>query len=192
MSGFRPLMVLAGFTLLAGCSNDMSDLENYVAEVTARQSSDIDPPPEITPYVGFDYEQAGRRDPFQPPRGVAAREVAKADEKVPNKPRNINELELTDERPIKGREPGALESMPLDSIRIVGIVEWEKRPWALVRSSEPYVYRVGVGDYLGQNYGKITSISASGVELRELVRDGFGAWRLRRATILANTEKDSR
>ncbi len=192
----RQLLVLSAAMAMAllfsGCEGDMTDLESYVAEVTSRQSSDIEPPPEINPYIGFDYEASGRRDPFTPPTGVAARETTKAEPVVENKPKTINQLELTDERPDPDRKPGDLESMPLDAIRIVGIVQWEGKPWALVRSSEPYVYRVTVGDYLGQNYGKITDISQRGVQLRELIRDGFGAWRLRRATILANSEKDNK
>ena len=188
------LLAVSGATalLLFGCDRNMTDLESYVAEVTARQSSDIEPAPKINPYIGFDYDASGRRDPFTPPTGIASREVTRNEPKVDNKPRAINELELTDDRPDEDRERGDLEYMPLDAIRIVGIVQWEGKPWAMVRSSEPYVYRVTVGDYLGQNYGKIIDISPRGVQLRELIRDGFGAWRLRVATIVANTEKDKK
>ena len=183
------VLLLAGLFGLGGCDRDMNDLESYVAEVTSRQSNDIEPAPEINPYVGFTYDPAGRRDPFQPPAGLAAATTDKKAPEVSNKPRTIGDLEATDEVPDRDRQRGPLESMPLDSLRIVGIVQWNERPWVLVRSSEPYVHRLTVGDFMGQNYGKITSITNNEIKLRELLPDGFGAWRIRRANILVNQEK---
>ena len=33
-----------------------------------------------------------------------------------------------------------------------------------------------VGDYIGQNYGKITKISETDISLREIVQDAAGEW----------------
>jgi type IV pilus assembly protein PilP len=35
---------------------------------------------------------------------------------------------------------------------------------------------VKVGDYLGQNYGKITRITETEISLREIVQDAAGEW----------------
>jgi type IV pilus assembly protein PilP len=38
------------------------------------------------------------------------------------------------------------------------------------------LYQVKVGDYLGQNYGKIMKITETDVTLREIVQDAAGEW----------------
>jgi type IV pilus assembly protein PilP len=45
-----------------------------------------------------------------------------------------------------------------------------------------------VGDYLGQNYGKITQITETEVALREIVQDAAGEW-IERAAKLQLQEK---
>jgi type IV pilus assembly protein PilP len=49
------------------------------------------------------------------------------------------------------------------------------RPYALLRVDN-LLYQVKQGDYLGQNYGKITRISETDVALREIVQDAAGEW----------------
>jgi type IV pilus assembly protein PilP len=45
-----------------------------------------------------------------------------------------------------------------------------------------------VGDYIGQNYGKITKISETEIALREIVQDAAGEW-IERVTTLQLQEK---
>lgn len=71
------------------------------------------------------------------------------------------------------KEP--LESYPLDSMSMVGSVNRQGRPFALLRVDN-LLYQVKVGDYLGQNYGRITRISETEVSLREIVQDAAGEW----------------
>ena len=47
--------------------------------------------------------------------------------------------------------------------------------YALLRVDN-LLYQVKPGDYLGQNYGKITRITETGVSLREIVQDAAGEW----------------
>ena len=56
------------------------------------------------------------------------------------------------------------------------------KPVALVRVDN-LLYQVRVGNYLGQNYGRITKISESGLTLREIVQDAAGEWIERTATL---------
>ncbi len=51
------------------------------------------------------------------------------------------------------KEP--LEAYPVDSMRMVGSVTKAGRPHALLQVDK-LLYQVKVGDYIGQNYGKIT------------------------------------
>jgi type IV pilus assembly protein PilP len=45
------------------------------------------------------------------------------------------------------------------------------------------LYQVKPGNYLGQNYGRITKVGESEVVLRELVQDAAGEWIERIATL---------
>ena len=51
--------------------------------------------------------------------------------------------------------------------------------------------RSSTGDYLGQNYGKITKISETDVSLREIVQDAAGEW-IERTSALQLQEKARR
>ena len=83
------------------------------------------------------------------------------------------------------REP--LEAYPLDSMTMVGSVVRTGRPYALLKVDN-LLYQVKPGDYLGQNYGKITKISETDVALREIVQDAAGEW-IERVSALQLQEK---
>jgi type IV pilus assembly protein PilP len=71
------------------------------------------------------------------------------------------------------KEP--LEAYPVDSMAMVGSVNKQGRPFALLRVDN-LLYQVKVGDYLGQNYGRITKIDETQIVLREIVQDAAGEW----------------
>ena len=71
------------------------------------------------------------------------------------------------------KEP--LEAYPVDSMAMVGSVVRSGRPYALLKVDN-LLYQVKLGDYLGQNYGKITQISETNVACREIVQDAAGEW----------------
>ena len=53
---------------------------------------------------------------------------------------------------------------------------------ALLRVNQ-LIYQVGVGNYLGQNYGRIVQIEENSIKLREVVQDAAGDWVERMATL---------
>jgi type IV pilus assembly protein PilP len=161
--------ILAG--LLTACgSSTTEDLQTYVEDVKAQQHPRIDPLPEFSPYETHLYQASGDRDPFTPPVYSAPKsEVATA---------GGSGITPDFNRP---REP--LESEPLDSLRMVGTLERNGNSWALVRMSDSTIHRVKPGNYVGQNYGKIISISESDVEVTEIVPDGLGGWMERQASL---------
>lgn len=62
--------------------------------------------------------------------------------------------------------------------------------WALIKVTDGTIHRVHVGNYLGQNYGKIIRIQGDKVELLEIVPDTApGTWR-ERPNSIAISEKD--
>ncbi len=86
-------------------------------------------------------------------------------------------------RPDVNRPREALEEYPLDSLRMVGTLEQGGQMWALVRAEDGTIHRVQPGNYVGQNYGRITRITESKIELVEIVPDGLGGWMERPATL---------
>ena len=78
------------------------------------------------------------------------------------------------------KEP--LEAYPLDSMSMVGSVVRQGQPFALLKVDN-LLYQAKVGDYLGQNYGRILRIGETDIGLREIVQDAAGEWTERPATL---------
>jgi type IV pilus assembly protein PilP len=86
-------------------------------------------------------------------------------------------------RPDPNRSIEFLEGFPLDSLRMVGTLDISATMYALVQTSDGLIHRVIPGNYMGQNYGRITGISESEVELVEIISDGIGGYIERDAAI---------
>lgn len=158
--------------VLAGCSEGMSDLRRFVEETKERPGGKIEELPEFEPYESFTYDATGLRDPFRPQEGfglTAEQEAAKE---------SNSDLAPDTSRP---KEP--LEQFPLDSLQMVGTLSQGSEEWGLVKTPENVVHRVQAGNYLGQNYGRITSVTSDRIELVEIVPDGQGDWMKREAAL---------
>ena len=168
----RWLAVASMAGMMAACSNNpTADLEKYVAEVKSQQKASIEPLPEFQPYETFAYSANELRDPFTPPvfSHPPAAAVAQA---------GGNGIKPDLDRP---REP--LEEYPLDSLRMVGTMQKGQETWALILDKDDAIHRVQPGNYMGQNYGKITRVTEFEVELTEIIPDGLGGWTERPASI---------
>ncbi len=83
-----------------------------------------------------------------------------------------------------------LEALPRERLRYVGQISLDGVQQALLRGSEltgtvPHapIYRVSVGDYVGQDFGRVQTIAPDQLTLRELVRDAHGVWQPRDVTL---------
>jgi len=158
-------LLLGGALLLAGCSgsNDMSDLQHYFQTVRQQPSPPLDPLPTFHVYRSHHYQAAALRDPFQPP----------TDSLPPATAANPSDL---GRRPDPNRERETLERFPLDTLRFVGHLQLQGRRWAIVTAPDGLVYRVERGDYLGQNFGRITEVDEQQLMLLELLQQEDGEW----------------
>jgi len=147
----------------------MSDLNGFVDEMRARKPAPIDPLPEFRQAETFLYVPAGRRDPFAPP-------PMDTDESIGATVTDGPSPDLT-------RPREELESFPLDSLRMVGILEQQEAIWGLVRASDGTIHRVRAGNYLGQNHGRILAINEQSVDLIELIPTGRGGYLEREASL---------
>jgi type IV pilus assembly protein PilP len=161
------LILIAMSLALAACGSDMDDLDEYIDDVKRRPGGRIDPLPEITPYEVFMYvaDAESVRSPF-----------------VPDTPQ-ASGSSVGGTRPDPNRSIEFLEGFPLDSLRMVGTLDISETMYALVQTSDGLIHRVIPGNYMGQNYGRITGISESEVELVEIISDGIGGYIERDAAI---------
>jgi type IV pilus assembly protein PilP len=168
LPGARLLSISGLLLLLAGCSSDQSDLMSYIEDVKARPGGAIEPLPEIRPAPVYDYAGYDKRSPFIPDSTQA--------------PVNASTVGMPDfERP---REE--LEKEPLDALTMVGTLRNAAGDWGLIQAPDGLVHRVTVGNHMGQNFGRITSISDTRIELVEIVRDELGGYMERPAAIGLN------
>ena len=168
--------VFLSLAVLAGCTKDDTQLRNWIAEKKSEPPPPVDPIPPITPHEQFIYSASHLRDPFE---DVLSRS-ATADGQDGAQPNG------TASAPETNRPPEPLESYPLDALRMVGTLEREDETeelFALIQAPDSTVTRVTVGNYLGQNYGRVTSIADYEIQLTEKIPDGNGGWIDRESSI---------
>ena len=168
--GALAIAVACSFLALAGCGSEQhSDLRQFVKESDKLPRGRIPPLPEVKPYEAFTYNAFDLLDPFvprkiEPPKGVAVAGGVKPPD------------------PNRRKEP--LEAYPLENLRMVGTLEQNKQFHALVKTPDKNLFRVSDGNFMGQNFGRITQITESEIKLKELVQDSSGAWKEEERTML--------
>jgi type IV pilus assembly protein PilP len=167
----RLLALAIVLATLAGCSPG-NDLHQWVDQEKGKKGAPLEPLPVIKTFETFEYKDQELRDPFN----VTAEEQEQTTNNGPHPDQD------------RAREP--LEAFPLDGLKMSGTLGLAKAIEGLVRDPDGVVHRVHAGNYLGQNYGRITGISEDHIELVELVPNGSGGWMERQATIaLGDTKK---
>jgi type IV pilus assembly protein PilP len=168
-SRLRPLpllllsLVAAAAMTLAGCSSGDDDLQNFIAETNKEAGGRVEPLPEVKPQQTYAYADMNLRSPF-----------------TPTSP-NAGNANL---RPDSHRNREFLEQYSLDTMKMVGSMQQSGQLFGLVQTKDGLVHRVIVGNYIGQNDGKITGITPSKIDVREIVPDGLGGY-IERPTGLA-------
>ena len=161
--------VIAATLLLGACSSDQDELRQWMEQQRREVKPNVTP---LQPPKKFDpqpYNSARAVDPFSTQKlTVALKQEAR-------QPNSLLSAELN-----RRKEP--LEAYPMDSMSMVGSVNKQGQPFALLRV-DALLYQVKVGDHLGQNYGKILRIAETEIALREIVQDAAGEWIERPATL---------
>lgn len=160
-------ILLVSLILTACGGEEFQDLRDFVKNAGADMRGKVEPPPDIKPYEPFTYENdTGLMDPFKP-RKPDVRNASRSGLNQPNLDRPKEEL----------------EDFPLESLKMVGYLFQRNVGHAVVRSSEGKIYRVKAGNYIGQNFGQITSVSETEVKIKEMVQDSAGDWSERESTL---------
>jgi type IV pilus assembly protein PilP len=172
-----PLFKLASAAIcvsaLAGCfGGEQEDLQRWMTEQRNITKPTVVPIPEPKKFSPAPYEQEASVEPFSNQKLTQAlkRESSQATANVALVAPELN----------RRKEP--LEAFPLDSMALVGSLLPAGKQVALVKIDN-LLYQVKVGNYLGQNYGKVTKVSETEVFLREIVQDAAGEWIERQANL---------
>ena len=171
--GAHKVLTLAVFLTLVGCGggDHLADVQGFMKDVRARPVPSIKPLPEFKPYEAFKYGAANQRSPFQPPNVIP-------DDSRGNAPSLV--------QPPANHEPAYLEQFNIASLSLVGSLEIGSSYYGLIKDQDGLIHQVGVGDYLGTQWGRIERIEEAHVELVEIVSNGGGGWLRRPRTIEMN------
>jgi type IV pilus assembly protein PilP len=158
---------LVACLLLAGCGGEKhGDLRSWVKEQDNLPRGRIPPLPEVKPYEAIEYAAFDLTDPFKP-RKIEPPRTAQKGGIQPD--------------PNRRREP--LEAYPLEALKMVGVLQ-QKETFALIKTPDNTLFQVKAGNYLGQNFGRITAVSDSAIKLKEILQDSNGNWEEKEQSLL--------
>lgn len=159
------IMAVAASALLSGCGSGTDDLQEWMNTESSKLKGQVPPLPPVTPFKPLAYVGAEMGDPFAPKKAVRG---------------------ASSNAPDQARKKEFLETYPLDQIQMVGTILRNGVQWGLVRSPDSNINMVRVGNYMGQNFGKIIGISEASVKLKETVQDAQGEWAEREVSVELN------
>lgn len=160
----KRLAIIVSAILMWGCSSQEEDVRAWMDQEAAGMKGGVKPLPEIQVFPAVEYESAALVQPFDLNRLAVDKKAGQS-----NGP-DVN----------RRREP--LESFPLESLKLVGVMAKGKDTHAVIKAGAS-LFQVRVGSYMGQNFGVVTKILESEVTLKELVEDLNGEWTERTSSL---------
>jgi type IV pilus assembly protein PilP len=136
-----------------------------MTEQRAQTQARVAPIPEPKQFKPEPYAQGGSLEPFS--KEKLAQALKRDSAQTPSNDALI--------APELARRKEALEGFPLDAVMMVGSLNKAGQPVALIKVDN-LLYQVKLGNYLGQNYGRVMKISETEITLREIVQDAVGEW----------------
>jgi len=178
MTALRWVWYLLPVALFTGCADSgQEELQQWMSEQRSQTKPQITPISEPKKFSPQAYVQDAAVEPF-------------SNQKLTQALRQQSSTATSNAAlvaPELSRRKEPLEAMPLDSVRMVGSLNKSGQLVALIKVDN-LLYQVRPGNYLGQNYGRITKVSETEVTLREIVQDAAGEW-IERAAALQLQER---
>lgn len=173
MKTYAGFLLVCGAFILVGCGSSGEDeLRVWMAEQRASTKPSVQPLTEPKKFIPESYTQEGAIDPFNQIKLTLA--LKRDSSQVASNAALI--------APEMARRKEPLEAFPLDSMAMVGSLNKSGSPTALIKVDN-LIYQVKVGNYLGQNYGKVIRINENSIQLREIAQDATGDWIERSASL---------
>jgi type IV pilus assembly protein PilP len=161
----RLLVLGSAILVLAGCApSNEAELRQWMAEVRQQVRPVVEPVPEPKEFIPYSYESRNQIDPFDVQKVLMA----------VSRQQQVRATASTI-RPDLDRRREVLEGYPLDQIKMVGAMRQNNVDVALLQSGGA-THLVRVGNYVGQNFGLVTKISETEVQIKEIVQDAAGEW----------------
>lgn len=163
------LMASVALLALTACTGEQEELQAWMDQQRHEVQPSVQP---LSPPQKFNPQVYAGMDGVEP---FSTQKLTGALKQEAAQPNSAVAAELS-----RRKEP--LEAFPLDSMSMVGSVSRKGVPYALLKVDN-LLYQVKVGEYLGQNYGKIMKITETEITLREIVQDAAGEWIERPTTL---------
>jgi type IV pilus assembly protein PilP len=165
-SRLRALLLLCSLLGLVACgASNEDELRQWMTEQRANTKPHVTPIAEPKKFQPQDYTAGNEIDPFSPVRLTQALKKDSA--------RIASNAALIAPEMARRKEP--LEAYPLDAMTMVGSMNKNGKPVALLKVDN-LLYQVQIGNYLGPNYGKVIGITETAIQIREIVQDATGDW----------------
>lgn len=167
MSIIKRTLVLFAVCTLSGCffGDEGDDLRLWMDEQANGMRGKVEPLPEVKPYEPFAYAAYDLLDPYNPKKMELAKQKAGGPQPDAKRPREL------------------LESYDLEKLRMVGTLQRGKSIQALIKAPDGNLYRINIGNFMGQNFGRVVAITETEVKLVELVGDSGGDWKEQTTTL---------
>ncbi len=177
----RLIIIALGLALGACSGGEHQDLRQWMDENSKDLRPNIPKLPEVRPYQPVPYNPEGLADPFKSSKIEPESKYKQAGKGSMFQP-DFDAREMRN---------SILEKYPLESLKMIGYLNVNKRPLALIQVDDK-VKQVKVGEYLGLDFGMVTQISDTEVKLRELIQDSAGDWSERESSLFLQGKEGSK
>lgn len=169
-------------TLVACSSSDHEDLKHWMADSTKDFRGNVPKLPEVKPYEPVPYQVEGVLDPFKPGKIEPESRQRQLSGKAGAFQPDFEARELRN---------SLLEKYPVESLKMIGYMNVNRRPIAVIQV-EDKVKQVKVGDYVGLDFGMVTQVTETEIQLRELIQDSAGDWSERKSSLRLQSKEGSK
>jgi type IV pilus assembly protein PilP len=160
----RHLIAVIAVVVLSGCSpSNESEIRQWMVEVRQSLKPVVQPVPVPKRFTPHTFAEVNQTDPFDlqkvMPASAHQSMRAGAGAKMPD----------------LGRRREVLEGYALDQLRMVGVMKQDNVYVALI-DVDGATFLARVGSHVGQNFGRVTKISETELQLLEVTQDAAGEW----------------
>lgn len=154
----RTLWLIA--SLLSGCNAHQGSLESFIVMTEAKAEQQHVSERLLKPAELVEFKSLHSRSPFDLPKTALVQ--------TPDRNKSCWQP--------RARTKQGLELFRLDELQVKGVMSKGGKMSGLVMLPNRRVVQVEVGQYLGENNGKIAKITDSGLIIGETLSDGLGCW----------------
>ncbi|MCK6263167.1 pilus assembly protein PilP [Vibrio sp. ZSDE26] len=147
---------------LSGCNANQDSMDEFIQRVESQARVDVEHLSPMLAFQAYPYQSQGFRQPFVLPIAAIVQEqpIVKKDCWQPSK-RN---------------KSGRLERYPISKLKLKGVMGSSGQVSALIQTPKGQVVKVGKGQFIGLNNGRVTRVTPSYLLINETLPDGLGCW----------------